>query len=233
MKNKKTKKKKIYEEDFFQGIFAHAVGKFTKEDLKSSSDWFYTWMRLIKRTIPLSAKRKSRVLEVGCSIGGFAVLLEKEGFKEVYASDISEYVIKYAKKLTPSIHFSSFDLEKSIPISGRFDYIFGFEVLEHINNPQKALENVCKKLKKDGYLIMSTPPPYKRFIETPTHVSVMGDKEWKKLLKKAGFRKIIVKKVTFIPILWRYNRYLNYTFPFSVDVPIIGLNTTIFYFAKK
>lgn len=229
----KSKKKKIYEEEFFEGIFAHAVGSFTKADLKMSSDWFYTWMRLIKRTIPITVEKKSRVLEIGCSIGGFASILREEGFKEVYASDISKFCIKYAKKLNPSVHFSSFDAEKEIPIKGKFDYIFGFEVVEHISNPDKAIVNMYKKLKKDGYLVLSTPPRYRRFIETPTHVSVKNDNEWKKILKKAGFRKIIVRKVTFIPVLWRYNKYLNYALPFSIDVPIKRLSTTIFYFAKK
>lgn len=231
MKSKKTEK--MYEEDFFEGIFAHAVGNFSKKDLIESKKWFYSWLFFIKRNIPLIVTSRSRVLEVGCSIGGFASLLKDEGFKKIYASDISKLAVKKAKKINPDIHFSSFDLEKGIPLSGTFDYIFAFEVVEHINNPEKAIRNTFKKLKKNGFMVLSTPPPYKRFIETPTHVSVKGKKEWVKIIKKSGFKTVTAKQVLFIPVLWRYSKYLNFAFPFAFDIPFLKLNTTIFYFAQK
>lgn len=41
--------------------------------------------------------------------------------------------------------------------SNRFDAIFMMEVLEHIPEPQKAIDEIYRTLKKDGTLVLSTP----------------------------------------------------------------------------
>ncbi len=41
--------------------------------------------------------------------------------------------------------------------SEKFDYVFCFEVLEHINNPQKVFSEAYRILKKGGSFITSTP----------------------------------------------------------------------------
>lgn len=219
-----------YEEDFFEGVYKDRIGNFTSEDLERNKRWFYAWIRLIKNTIPFIEGK--RVLELGCAIGGASAILKDSGY-EIYASDVSRYVIKNAKKIRRDINFSVVDVTKKIKLKGEFDYIIAFEVLEHLDDPKIAIKNIKNKLKKNGWIIFSTPPPYKRFIDTRTHVNVHGKKYWLDLLRLNGFKKqnIIVKEASFIPFLYRISKYLNIAFPFNLDIPM--LSSTVFYFAKK
>ncbi len=44
------------------------------------------------------------------------------------------------------------------PLAGdAFDWIFMLEVLEHVKEPQRAIENICRALKPGGRLVLSTP----------------------------------------------------------------------------
>ena len=219
-----------YEKDFFETLYKDRIGDFAISDLNRNENWFYTWITLIKKTIPF--EKGKRVLELGCAVGGASAILKDMGF-EIYASDVSRYVIKNSKKLRPDINFLVIDVTKKIQLGGTFDYIIAFEVLEHLEEPNSAIKNINKKLKDGGWLVFSTPPPYKRFIETPTHVNVHGKQHWINLLEKNGFKgkNIIVKEVSFIPLLYRLNKYLNIPIPFNLDIPM--LSSTIFYFAKK
>ena len=219
-----------YEEFFFEGVYKDRIGNFTIKDLDKNKRWFYAWIKVIENTIPLIKGKK--ILELGCAIGGASAVLRDMGF-EIYASDVSRYVIKNSKKLRPDINFSVIDVTKKIKLKGKFDYIIAFEVLEHLEKSNLAIKNINKKLKDGGWLVFSTPPPYKRFIETPTHVNVHGKQYWINLLEKNGFKgkNIIVKEVSFIPLLYRLSKYLNFAVPFNIDIP--NLSSTVFYFAKK
>ena len=59
-------------------------------------------------------------------------------------------MIKNVKKARSDINYKVIDIEKPINVKGSFDYIIGFEVLEHVRNTRKSLENLRKKLKKEG-----------------------------------------------------------------------------------
>jgi 2-polyprenyl-3-methyl-5-hydroxy-6-metoxy-1,4-benzoquinol methylase len=50
-------------------------------------------------------------LEIGCSHGIFSSLLKNHGFG-VYASDISDYAVRYARKFYPEIKFFKRMLKK-------------------------------------------------------------------------------------------------------------------------
>lgn len=226
------KKKNIYEEDFFEGIFKHAVGEFTKEDLEFHKKWFYGWYKVIENTIPFKGSKKKHVLEIGCSLGASASILEEKKFN-VLATDVSSYAVKHARKLNSKIRFRVLDIRKPISIRDKFDYIIGFEVIEHIKNPLPSIKYLREKLVPGGYLILSSPPPFERFWNNPTHVSLKSEKAWVIFFRKAGFKdeNILFKKVTFLPVLWKYFPRLNYAFPFHVDIR--KMNSTTFYFLKK
>jgi len=223
-------KKKIFEHTYFEGYFKRAVGEFGLNDLHISTNWFWGWLKKIDSFLPVKEGKGRTVLEIGCSIGGFARLLADRGFR-VYATDISTYAVSRAKRLSPDIHFSTLDIRKPIRLTPMFDYIFSFEVVEHLENPELAIAHMYNKLKKSGYLIFSSPYPYSWIYRDPTHINVRYPDEWIFAMRNAGFRRISLYKFSLLPFFYRYNKHFHIVLPFHI--PLSFINNVILFVGQK
>jgi SAM-dependent methyltransferase len=225
-----NKQSKRYEENYFQGWFKGAVGDFSDEDMRVSRNWFYSWIKVLNKYVPLQKGKKRSILEIGCSIGAVASLLFEKGF-EVDATDISSFAVTRAKKLSPKINFFTYDVEKAMRGKKKYDVIIAFEVVEHLAQPEKALRNMFNLLHTGGYVVISTPFPYDWAYADPTHINVKYPDEWLQMLKKTGFKKVSFYKFSLIPFFYRFNRHLQIIMPFHI--PVSFINNPIFYVAKK
>ena len=230
--NKNDKKKK-FEQNYFGGYYYKNVGEFTEKDLDKSMNWFTGWFTYLQKFINLKEGNGRKVLEIGCSIGGASHILAQRGF-EVHASDISSYSVKKAKVLAKKLHrdikFYTFDVQKALPLKERFDFIYAFEVIEHLADPLKSIKNMKQHLKKGGLLVCSTPNGDHDFSSDPTHISVKSPTEWKKVFKQAGFKTIIIEQIAFLPLLYRLHKRFHIIFPFPVYSKYI--NSPLFIIAK-
>ena len=99
------------------------------------------------------------VLEVGCGAGDFAIHLSKNK-SVVTAVDFSSKAIEIAKEKakaqSQSVDFQVADAQSLPFASNSFDLIFSCECLEHVPEPQKALNEFYRVLKPSGYLILTT-----------------------------------------------------------------------------
>lgn len=218
--------KEVFDKNYF-GIF---FKNYNYAELMFYYRWFKGWINLLDHFLPLKYGKGQKVLEVGCAIGAFAKLLHEGGF-EVTAIDISEFIIKKAKKLQSDIEFKVLDIEKEIKVNKKYDYIFAFEVLEHLNSPHTALFNMKKLLKKNGVLIFSTPLPAKQTLADPMHINVHPPYYWLNLGKKLEFKKVSFRHVAFIPFLYRFHSVFSMGFPFRINLPFVN-NTCFFFFEK-
>lgn len=102
---------------------------------------------------------KGDILEVGCGIGSFTEKLISVG--NVTAIDIEKYYISKTKKaLGKRAHVGFGDIEKGkyfFDSSKRFDSIICLNVLEHIQNDTKTLQNIYSLLRKKGTVFLLTP----------------------------------------------------------------------------
>jgi pseudaminic acid biosynthesis-associated methylase len=77
--------------------------------------------------------KEAKILEVGCNIGNQLIMLEKQGFKNLYGIEIMPYAVEMAKSRTKGINIiqgSAFD----IPFKDNyFDLVFTSGVLIHID----------------------------------------------------------------------------------------------------
>jgi 2-polyprenyl-3-methyl-5-hydroxy-6-metoxy-1,4-benzoquinol methylase len=226
----KITKKKTFEEQYFEGWFKGAVGKFNDRDLELSRRWFFSWLKKLHQHIPLQDGKGKRVLEIGCSIGGVASLLRDRDYT-VYASDISEYAVNKAKKLSKGINFLVFDVQKGIPLKQKFDLIIAFEVVEHLRFPQKAITNMVASLKEGGTLVISTPYPYPWSYRDPTHINVKYPEEWMAMMRKAQLQHVAYHKFSLVPFFYKLNKHFQIIIPFHISHP--SINTPIFYIGKK
>ncbi len=216
---------------FDKEYFAVRYKEYDKKEFIRTYRSVKAWMNFIQKYFNLGSIKDKRVLEVGCALGGFAKILYDEG-GFVDASDTSTFIIDEAKKLNPKINFFVADIENNIKVKDNYyDFIFNFEVMEHLARPEKAMQNLKRKLKKGGLLIFTTPYRTKRTTSDPTHISVNEPQFWMKLGKKLGFRDLTLKYATFLPFLYRYSTFFSIAFPIRTDLPIIGY-TCFFSFRK-
>lgn len=94
------------------------------------------------------------------------------------------------------------DIMKPVKIKDKFDFIVFSHVIEHLNNPGIALENIKKMLKTNGKLILLTPNSlsirriinyiFNRKLESyggfETHMTCFNRETIKNLLEKHGFK---------------------------------------------
>lgn len=217
-------------ESFDKQYYRRFFDRYSKKEFEVYCRWAEGWIRFLDRYLPLKQGRGKKVLELGSSMGYFSKVFKDRGFK-VVASDISSYIVNKAEKFQKGVGFEVIDVEKKIQVGGVFDYIVAFEVLEHLKNPGKALENIFEKLKKGGVLIFSTPFPTKRALTDPAHINVHEASWWLNLGIKSGFGRRRVVYATFIPFLYRINKRFSFGFPIKLNLPYV--NSTCFMIFEK
>lgn len=97
-------------------------------------------------------------------------LENNKNFKNVFDIGSGNELMK-EKILKLGAAYSSFDLfppndsvkkwniEEPFPYEGKADVIIFLEVIEHLNNPYLALQNIYNVLNKGGVIVLSTPNP--------------------------------------------------------------------------
>jgi len=163
-------------------------------------------------------KRGDNVLDLACGTGLVTKkLIRKVGNEgQVYAIDSSESAIKIAKKWTGAVknlHFVRADAEK-VQFKTQFDAITCQYALFFFPNEQKVLRNMKRVLKKKGTITLAVHgkynvpyfdcilEPIKKMIPDylPKYPEMdrFGTKEtFASAIKKAGFKKIVVRKFVF------------------------------------
>lgn len=100
------------------------------------------------RKLPKTAS----ILEIGCGSGFVLSGLKKMGYKNVYGVEPSTEAISFAEKSLQKNIEATFFSDNVFP-KQKFDFIFLFQTLDHIADPNTFLADCRKKLKKGGYLL--------------------------------------------------------------------------------
>lgn len=212
-------KKGKFEEFYFEGYYS-GIGDFSPKRDRELSNWFRAMFEYINRYYPIKNGRGKKLIEFGCATGAAANLLADYGFN-VFSTDVSKYAVNLAAKNYPDVRFSVQDMQKQFTKDKNFDVACAFDVIEHLKDPEKALRNTYKVLKPRGIIILTTPNDYKHMPNDPTHINVKKPSEWKKILKRVGFKNIIINQIAFIPYLYRFHWRLNYALPLAISSPYI------------
>jgi len=131
----------------------------------------------------VSKVARGNVADIGCGTG-FGTHLLTCNAKQVIGYEVDRDALRFAEKVFPlkALSFSYGDLAYGIP--GQFDFVIMIDVIEHLKQDKKALENVKDMLKPNGQLILSTPNRLSRYRKSENHIREYGPKELKGLLKK-------------------------------------------------
>lgn len=112
----------------------------------------------LKYTLDDLKKVKGKILDAGCGGGGFAKAIKHyRSDLEVYGIDISKKAIAHAKKDSLGVNFEVGDLY-SLPFEdGFFEAVVIEDVLEHLERPHEALDEINRVLKKGGIFSAFVP----------------------------------------------------------------------------
>lgn len=170
------------------------------------SDHDYTHRPLLSM-IDADNYMHKKVLDIGCGTGTICFYFASKGSR-VYGIDISKNAIKMARinsknlGLASDVSFSVIDFPNQ-KIKGKYDLIICSELLEHIDDHNKALREISKLLAKKGSVVFSVPLNtsflYKhnfldKFEVEVGHLRRYDEKSFIKVVKDNGFKIIGYRK---------------------------------------
>nr|MDO8083019.1 class I SAM-dependent methyltransferase [Candidatus Freyarchaeota archaeon] len=116
-------------------------------------------VELVKRYVP----KKSKIIDIGSSHGNFSLGLASEGYI-MLGLELEPNFVKYArwklKKKKPGVMDNVnfvVGTSSNLPVpSDAFDCVLLLETIEHLKEPEKALQEIRRVLRKNGFLVLST-----------------------------------------------------------------------------
>lgn len=127
------------------------------------------------------------VIDVGCGTGyGCKTLAEKA--KLVCGIDYDEEAVSYCNKnyAAPNIQYIEMDAN-SLKLDTQFDIAVTFQVIEHMQNLDKFVEQLKQVVKPDGLIFISTPnvkQPQKEKEANPFHFNEMNYTQFQELISE-------------------------------------------------
>ena len=183
-------------------------------------DFYRLFIKFLKKRYPLAPLEKGKnAIDLGCGTGALLRHFEILGFSHTYGCDYSNVAIDRLRDRFANVFVQ--DICNPIDVEVEFDLITAFEVFEHLEEPERAIQNIVKKLKKDGLLVFTTPFP-----NTSSHftdVSIKHSDEWRAILESTNMT-LDCYPVKFVNLIWRMG------FPLLEVKP--ENSTTVIYVAK-
>jgi 2-polyprenyl-3-methyl-5-hydroxy-6-metoxy-1,4-benzoquinol methylase len=156
----------------------------------------YWWSnRFIATLARRYGTRGARLLEVGSGMGHLVAQLE-DTFETV-GLDLNHWAVKESKSVVNKSSLQTASAQELPFEDGVFNVVIIKHIVEHLPNPEKAINEIGRVTAKGGYLILATPnlgsllKPWKgeKWIgyQDPTHISLKQPQEWLALIQNARF----------------------------------------------
>lgn len=124
-----------------------------------TSDSF--WMKILKER----SKHAKKILDVGCSDGSRLTHLDKKA--KLFGVDYSKNAISIGQKKYKNIKLFFGDAEKIPFTDSYFDLVYTAYTIEHLENPDKVIDEMIRVTKKNGLLVIVGPNFGSPLIPTP------------------------------------------------------------------
>jgi 2-polyprenyl-3-methyl-5-hydroxy-6-metoxy-1,4-benzoquinol methylase len=156
----------------------------------------------------------SKVLDIGCGYGYTLYSMQLLGFNQLTGIDMDESCVAIAQKALPSAQIKHTDALTYLETTqDRFDIVFLFDVLEHIDKSQsvRTLQGISKVLNKGGKLVARVPnsssllSSYSMGMDF-THVTLLNEFSVMQLMEWSGFNQPVFES-DFFHIPWKTKMY--------------------------
>lgn len=116
--------------------------------------WFLSRCEYIVDAFKKYVNKKDNIIEIGAGTGNVSRALMSEGYSPA-VGELHLSGLRYAKSYGIDKCYQ-FDLYDS-PFKNKFDVVGMFDVLEHLSDTEKALNQIHSMLRGDGKLIITVP----------------------------------------------------------------------------
>lgn len=178
------------------------------------------FMKCILDCLELTGKK--RVFEIGCGEGQIMGIMHANGY-QVSGIDIAEEAVEITKS-----NFHSIGVDVNVKVGSIYDehnfeygkMILCCEVLEHLEDPEKALKNIVNAT--DGYLLVSVPREplwcmlnmirgkyWRTWGNTPGHINHWSKREFVRLCEKYGTVEKVMSPLPWTMVLIRKSEEKN------------------------
>jgi len=118
--------------------------------------------RYYERFLLVDIKKGFCILDIGCGLGFLSQKIRNmiDDDSPVIGIDVNLYALDYARKIVPSAYFIRASADKLPFSSEKFNVVFALDLIEHLKNPVKFLEEVQRVLFDTASFILCTPDRY-------------------------------------------------------------------------
>lgn len=149
---------------------------------------------------------KSDICDIGCGDGSFLSILKEKGYTNCFGIEPSSYNYEIALKNQLEIIKGDIASVRQEVKKRKIKAITLFHVIEHIYFPIETLQNIKNILKPGGILIIETPDSnasiqkvtnHRNPLICREHLFYWNEKSLRIILKKLGFKILIIKHRSF------------------------------------
>lgn len=172
-------------------------------ELFEGTGWYFKAREIYIKN--LLKEVQGRVLDVGCGAGMVGRILERQ---EVWGVDEDPVAVSKACHYMVATRSSA---EKLVFSNNHFDAVTAFDVLEHLQDDDKSLEEIRRVLKPGGKLIMTVPlhPSFWSDHDVECgHYRRYDEKLMENKLKETGF--IILKQTRYMALGKILSQYIKH-----------------------
>lgn len=209
--NNEKNDEKYSDEYFLKSKYGINTPLLSYEVILNLNNWR---LKKFKKIILEFSRGHNTLLDIGCAFGHFLAHFRNKF--TLFGMDISDFAVKVANSRY-DFQIKKANIEEEIPFNRNFDIITAIDVLEHLENPEKALENISSHLNENGLFFFQLTMVNNRkskviydlfFSHDETHIFVKSIDEIHELLSSFGFKKLAWYS-TLLPVYTRYEKFVR------------------------
>jgi SAM-dependent methyltransferase len=179
--------------------------------------WHRSRNRFIRaRLARLGVARGARIVELGCGAGCVAADLAGAGF-ELTGVDGHRALVDVASARAPAARFHCRDLRAGVPDlpGGAFDVACLFDVIEHLDRPEQAIEMAIALTRPGGYVVGTVPAMmalWSGIDEHAGHKARYSRATLRDVLSRASGAAVVEIAPFFrslVPLMWAQRRWIG------------------------
>lgn len=128
-------------------------------------------------------REPASILDAGCGLGRMTAML-KERFRKagVQGFDFSEVAVARAQEQGVEVAFFVHDIYQ--PVQGSFELVVCTETLEHLLEPERAVQQLVRATDATGSLFLTVPDG--RADQSARHINFWSPESWPRFLARAA-----------------------------------------------